>query len=244
MARIAWPAAVLLVGCSLPEQPTRKPTLPTAESVTYDVSFFATHVPDNSAPSVNWASALERIAFLDSNVVQFLVVPDTVLRAAVADTPSQAGGNWRWEYATTIAGEPYSGYFHGFGQGTNDVWSLIVNAPTLTPSISNHLWMEGVSTQAADAGIWIIYQPAFTGPAETVRLDWGMTATIRELVLERVASTLRYRIGAASGLITYVSSATEPFELTWNPQTGTGSLALGTAPLVCWDAQQHDVTCP
>lgn len=219
------------------------PVLPSVQSFAFDLSFFSAHTPDGSASFANWTAALARVQFLDSVDAPFFTVPRATLDAAVAATPTHDNGSWYWNYAVTLDGHAYAGHLRGFASGPSDSWSLVVNAPTLSPPFNNYVWWEGISGGAGLVGVWVIYQPPFTGPAETVRLDWAIAATSRALVLSRVGSRMDFQMGATVWSIAYTSNAPgESFHLSWNPTTGAGGVGESSVTQ-CWDAQQHDITC-
>jgi hypothetical protein len=240
---------VLLTGCNLGtanETPSTPPLLPPLESIGLDVSFFENRAPPpGEGTSVNWTTALERIAIAESTVGRMLALPSATLQAASAQTPERQGSAWRWSYSVTVDGVSHDGALFGGVNGAANGWQMVVSAAGRTPPLANRVVFEGFSGFFGGSGQWFIPDLGTAAGDPVATVQWGQNdenAIGYVFIMEegRWTHTRQRQVYT----LDYLTSDVAPrFRLWWDVETGRGAVSVADGDNRCWNAQQLDIAC-
>ncbi|MGE0159909.1 MAG: hypothetical protein AB7T31_10910 [Gemmatimonadales bacterium] len=233
------------------------PTLPAAESMEMDLSFFesgGSPAPGRAPSAVagaNWFAAAASVAVANLAVVVHTAIPLATWRAAAAQQPVQEDGQWHWRFSTQEDGQTYGGDLTGFVEDGDLIAEMRITASAL--GLEDFLWYVGVAPVGGTTGTWTFYDPQ--SPSTVVgMIEWSHPGTLVWTVsFEALAGSgdgdvLTYEVNGASRSVSF-SDASEgtTVDIDWNASTHVGSI---TAPnfnggvKACWDATLANTTCP
>ncbi len=266
--------ATVSIGCS--EQPLRpeddskeSPPLPPAESMQFDFSYFErdSRFPtdpktalgdESSAAGFNWLNAAVRVAYINVAIATAFAPPALAWHAALSVDPIiEEDGTFLWTYYWKEApGHTVQIDLRGRIEGVTIHWNLRVTDDAADPPLDEFVWFYGESNITANSGYWIFHDLDEGTEVEVARIDWDYNAPLdRELVFENIdvasndyGDRLTYRVDGTIFSITFFDASKDLLsDITWNRQTGTGSLLVpdyNDGERACWDEQQDDTTCP
>jgi hypothetical protein len=193
------------VGCNsndpiMPVEEEQPPELPTAATMTMDLSLFETAQLNENA-IVNGAPSQEILAQLPTKhnfinaAVRVLVVhliacdalkdPVAAFVIALHSVPQkQADGSWLWTYIFVDEDIEYSIYLRGKDAGDYTEWSMRVSSSDPQMPLDHFLWFDGEAMKDDSEGFWQFYLPeeavipaAVAGAFDTpgvpfIRIDW------------------------------------------------------------------------
>lgn len=267
--------AVLLAGCGKDsakpqDDASRPPSLPPAESMFFDLSFFqgeraeaanaraAQPASEEAFTQFHWLNAVVRVAVINLAVAEIFLPPMYAFQAAIHTDPVlEEDGTFLWTYVwEEDPGHPVTIRLRGRVEGVTVHWSLRVTDPGADPPLDDFLWFFGESGIVEDQGFWIFNDRRDGTAVDVARIDWDVEAR-RDRTLsfestdeadENFGDRLTYRVDGPLCSIVYHDSATESdWDITWNEDTGTGSLMVPDyhdGERACWDERQNDIECP
>jgi hypothetical protein len=232
------------------------PTLPAAESMDIDLTFFSSPSPGPAAApaqvaGTNFAAAAVRVAAANLAVVVHTAIPLATWKAARAQTPVFENGKWHWRFSTDANGQSYSGDLTGYVESGDLIAEMRITASSL--GLNNVLWYVGTAPVGGTTGTWEFFDPQ--SPSTPVgMIDWSHPATLVWTVSFIAMSgadegdELTYDVDGNARSVSYTdASAGTSALIEWNAATHTGSI---TAPnynggaKACWDATLANATCP
>lgn len=245
----AWAAFLLLLtGCGVgteSEVPSTPPLLPPLESIGIDLSFFQNRTPPAGVgTTVNWTTALERIAVAQSTVGHLLALPSATFHAASAQAPRRHGSAWHWSYSVLVDGVRHDGVLVGGINGAANAWHMSVSAPGRTPPLANQMIFEGISGFYGGSGQWLIPELG-AAPGNLGTLQWGsLDPNAIGYTLNFDGGRWSYRRERKVHFLDYLTSDVAPrFRIWWDVETGRGAVAVGSGDNRCWNTQQLDMSC-
>lgn len=233
------------------------PTLPAAESMEIDLSFFADGASPEpaQAPSAvagaNWITAAASVAVANLAVVIHTAIPLATWRAAVAQQPVLEDDQWHWRFTAQEGGNTYAGDLTGYIEGGDLIAEMRVSASAL--ALEDFLWYVGTAPVGGTTGTWEFYDPA--SPSTVVgAIEWSHPGTLVWTVSfvalsgANIGDELTYDVNGTSRAVTF-SDASEgtTVDIEWDASTHAGSI---TAPsfnggvIACWDTTLANTTCP
>lgn len=259
----------ILAGCGKETStPTQEPpSLPPAESLQFDLSFFqrqdlpaqaqGAQGTEEALAKFNWLNAVVRVAYVNLAVVQNLTPPSLAFSAAVHTWPVLEEENtWLWTYVWVgPENVPFTIHLRGHLQETHVEWSLRVTAPTAVPPLDDFLWFSGEASIESNSGYWVLNDFEDGASAPCARIGWDYPTLLnRTLAFENIevgnpdiGDKLAYRVDGVMISVKFHDASTGvDSDVTWNAQTGAGSLQVpdyNQGQRACWDERQEDVLC-
>ncbi|MBI5710657.1 MAG: hypothetical protein HZC42_10195 [Candidatus Eisenbacteria bacterium] len=278
--RILFPTLVLLAaaaltGCS--KEPTRPvstpaaqaPSLPPAETMQFDFSFFepgARLAADRSAlegstaaqSKSNWINAAVRVAFINLMVADAFAPPTLAFQAAIHTRPVlQPDGWFLWTYVWSDTGaHQVTVRLRGRVDGALVTWQLRVSDNQAAPPVNDFLWFSGQSRITNESGYWVFNELKEGNEVEVARIDWiNRALNDRELAFTNIKAgtpdqgdRLTYKVaGAIVSVLFHDQSESRDADITWNRIAGSGSLLVpdyNNGERACWDERQENMVCP
>lgn len=264
--------ALALAGCgdettAPPVGQPEPPTLPPAETMRFDFSFFGSErdlgaalqsQSEEAGTKFNWLNAVVRVAYINLAVAQAFTPPAAAFHAALSTQPIiEEDGTFLWTYRW-ISPEAREVVIRLRGRidGVHVDWSLRVSDDQQEPPLDDFLWFYGRSTLIGRSGWWIFLDPRRGEGTEVFRIDWHYeNPADRNLRFENIdegheefGDRLAYRVDAPIVSVTfYDASENRTADITWDRGTGTGSLKVpdyNDGERACWDENQEDIECP
>jgi hypothetical protein len=221
----------MLTGCNLStasETPTTAPLLPPLESIGLDVSFFRHRTPlPGVGTSVNWTTALERIAIVESTVGLMLALPSATMHAASAQAPQRQRSAWRWSYSITVQGVGYEGALLGGVNGAANAWQMLVSSPGRTPPLANQTLFEGISGFFGGSGQWLIPDLGAAAGERVATIQWQQAdQNSIGYVFTMEQGRWTYTRQRQVHNVDYLTSDVAPwFRLWWDVESGRGAVS-------------------
>jgi len=237
-----------------PEEHGQAPTLPPAEKLDFDFSFFGDS-PEKTldeATKLNFLNAVVRVAAI--SVISRLVITPPVAAFALAlhTIPSpQPDGSWIWVYTFVSGAEEAQIRLRGKHEGDHTDWALRITALHENPPVENELWFDGQTWEQGETGSWTFYDFTREGAPAVATLEWDNDEYSEELVFtdldENPGNELAYRSSGSDCAITlYDDAEGETWFIQWNEEDGTGSLRVpdyNGGEEACWDENKDDIDC-
>ena len=243
------------------------PPLPPDASMVVDLSTFDETVPGapGAASTVsykNFRNAATRVSAIGSALIAAATVPAAVFTAARLNEPTSEGDNtWVWSYSVTVDYITFTAALTGIQNSDKSIdWSMVMSADAPLRPVQDFVWYTGTSNVTNLEGSWQFYD--MTTPTEqnpTITIDWtaseddGKAKLTVENVDTRADSeyagdVLDYDAteNDAAVLSYEDSSEGEVWDITWNLDTGEGSLKVpeyNNGEKACWDANKQDAEC-
>lgn len=248
---------LIFAACSDATDVGTPPVLPEAESMEFDLDFFASG-PSSAAAAApsrvaeaNWFAAATSVAAANLAVVIHTAVPLITWRAARAQQPVFEDGQWHWRFTTQANAQTFSGDLTGYVEGGDLIAEMRISSTAL--GLTNFLWYVGTAPVGGTSGEWVFYDPQ--SPSTVVgMIEWSHPGTLVWTVSfiamsgANVGDELTYTVNGAARSVSFTdASAATTALIEWNATTNTGSI---TAPnfnggvKACWNATLANVTCP
>ena len=230
----------------------REPTLPDADKLEFDFSFF--EVADKQMPESqeNYFNAAIRVALIGV-VARFVLTPPVAAFALALHTiPSrQDDGSWIWVYTWVNGDEESQIRLRGMDQGDFVEWEFRIKALDADPPIDNKIWFAGETWNDGDKGNWNFHDPALADNPIVATLEWLHEGDEEELVFtdlnENPGNELAYRrIGDLHKIEFDDASTDDVWYIHLQETDGSGSLRdpeYKDGAEACWDEDQNDIAC-
>jgi len=238
-------------------QNDKAPTLPDAELLDFDFSFFDQgKALEKSADFTkqNFINAYLRVVGLTVLTELVLAPPVTAFAVALHNVPSlQPDGSWIWDCSPRRNRPPTGVRLRGLPISDGVEWELRVTLPVSheTP-LDNEIWFTGVTRLEGTEGHWTFYDPTLPGDPLVAELDWGDGVMGRYLMLtcregDDDGDTLAFYDDDPVNSIIYTDhSEGQEWYIRWNEVDNSGSLMVpeyNDGEVACWDENLDDVEC-
>jgi hypothetical protein len=244
-AKHIWPAVAMSVAACSGDgtlDPSDRPDPPPAATFDADFSFFEDRTPAPGGTTSSWEQALQTVSAARAGMA-ILEVPAVLLGAAAAVQPTRSGDEWRWQYSTTIDGDPYDGELSSTVLDNQYDWYLYVTAPDHSPQLTDYLIARGGTVAGGYEGIWWLADVEAGTDTVIAEVSW----------IRNLENGINFSFSSGSDAWTYERSGQgnilkqflfgqERRRVTWFPDGSGRSWAAGT-PDACWDEDLHDVAC-
>jgi hypothetical protein len=233
------------------------PTLPAAESMEFDLSFFeggGSPAPSRGPSAVagaNWFAAAAGVGVANLAVVIHTAIPLATWRAAVAQQPVMEDGQWHWRFSSQQGGNTYAGDLTGYIEDGDLIAEMRISSSGL--GLDDFLWYVGTAPVGGTTGTWEFYDPQ--SPTTVVgAIEWSHPGTLVWNVAfvalsgPDIGDELTYQVDGTARSVSFSdASAGTTVVIEWDASTHAGSV---TAPnfnggmKACWDTTLADTTCP
>ena len=241
-------------GCANNEEP---PELPPVTSLTTNLEAPAA-APDTAKNAdingtgvhTNFANAWVRVKVLQLYGAGIILIPGTVMAAALTQQPTLRGDTWVW--SVTALGATADLEVRGAVNEGWDIDLLISNT-----ELDRYLWIEGNFALDLSEGIWTAHDANLPAGADDVLdIRWTYVSdTERTLVFENtnqsspdVGDVLTYSVSGNTATLRFddASEANQIAEITWDSTTGLGSIQVpdyNNGERACWNAAFENAAC-
>ncbi len=242
-------------GCGDDEKSDTAPTLPSAQSMAMDVSFFMQEQQAPAVPAIrpNFMAAATRVLVIDAVFTALALPPSAALAIALSTPPSRDDdGSWWWIYTWRHGSQDYQVRLRGERNDGMVDWEMYLVWPDHDP----WLWYTGSSATEGASGTWTFYDLADRTDREVARITWEyggpanayLRLAVTDSEAENIGDQMTFTVSGADHAISFIDvSALETWSITWNTETREGSLRVpgyNGGVIACWDGSFQDVTCP
>ncbi len=255
VAVLAVPAALAL-GCGDDNKPGDKaPALPSAETMTLDLSLFtgASAAPAAPETQANFNHAVVSVGVVSLVTAAILAPPEFAFALAAHTVPTrQEDGSWMWIYTGTYQGKDWQFRLNGKRVSDGVDWRMDAQLP----GESAGLWFRGHTESDGNSGQWILTDFTQEGNPDVLQIDWlhnsaqdaFLDITLIDTENDFYSSTVTYQVSGTDYSLFFSNASTvETLEVLWNGDTHAGSIrapGFNGGERACWDADLQDVTCP
>ncbi len=271
-AAILMTLGVLALACDGGDEKEEGPPLPSAGTMTFDISAFQTEQQNQAlepgkadgvpGEKANFNNAAFRVWWLNTSIAAHLAVPAAVLGAALYSGATWDGVLWTWEFSVTANGQTYkavlTGWFdNNLKEGVFLNLSMAITCTACKTPLDDYVWYTGRFKADGGSGHWQFFSPEIaTEDQSLVRIDYEIVDEEHKTLVftnnrndghEDAGDVITYsRDGDAALVSVHDESEALEYEARWSISTTAGSLTVpgyNNGEEACWDENHLNVAC-
>lgn len=248
--------AILIAGCdsaSVNEDGPPELIAPAA----FEVDVFEQPASKSSSAGANLTAAMLRYVPVSVTLgVQYLLIPRLVTEFATSVEPVARDGNWVWETEKETNQGSFLVRLTGRPDGKWVDWTMEISANNpYTGQVQDFVLYTARTSDDGMEGSWDLFIPIEGESVNVLDAEFVVESPVKKQITFVVPETapqyagyeVRYeRSDNVRIFYWYQPDTNEEHTLTWNPDTGIGSIQSTNykdGERYCWDAQGEDVVC-
>lgn len=229
------------------------PVIPSAESMTIDISEFNDNAKSNAGSNFNNAVFRSGIAklIIDAN----LFIPKVLINAAQDNNPELvAEGEYQWRYSAENGEDDFSVLLTAEVDAEDDVeWNFFVTTSATNPPLNNFLFFSGEAEYDGTEGSWRYFDSQTDGAVSEITWDIDNDGSVEldfSVLSDRngnEGSEIEYDFDGTIKTLVYVDGSSEDITtIQFNTETNVGFIIspnYNEGVKSCWDESLNDVPC-
>ncbi len=229
------------------------PVVPSAESMTIDLSDFNNNAKSNAGSNFNNAIFRAGIArfIIDAN----LLIPRVLVNAAQNENPETvAEGEYQWRYSAENGEDDFSVLLTAEVDAEDNVeWNFYVTTSATDPPLNNFLFFSGEAEYDGTEGSWTYFDNQVNGPVSEITWDVDEDGSVEldfSVLSDRngnEGSEINYDFDGTIKTLVYVDgSSGDTTTIEFNTDTNVGFIIspnYNEGVKSCWDENFEDIPC-